>query len=98
MTVLNKNTKKAKTLINSQNYYNDKYESYDILTFYKRPSLNKIKAWQLCKKLASKNNGNDLHICGGNYSVFSAGFMVVENDKKYLIYITRNNQYKIELD
>ena len=98
MTVLNKNTKKAKTLINSYNYYHRKYESYDILTFYQRPSSNKIKAWQQCKKLASKNNGNDLHICGGNSLFFSAGFTVVENDKKYLIYITRDNRYKIELD
>ena len=98
MTVLNKNTKKAKALINSYHYYSSKHESYDILTFYKKPSFNKIKAWQFCIKLASKNNGNDLHICGGNSSVFSAGFTMVENNKKYLIYITRDNQYKIELD
>ena len=98
MTVLNKNTKKAKALIDRYHYYNGKYESYDILTFYKKPSFNKIKAWQFCKELTSKNNGNDLHICGGNPSFFSAGFMMVENDKKYLIYITRDNRYKIELD
>ena len=98
MTVLNKNTKKAKTLVNSYHYYSGKYESYDILTFYKKPSVNKIKAWQLCQKLASKNNSNDLHICGGSSSFFSAGFTMVENDKKYLIYITRDNRYKIELD
>ena len=98
MITLNKNTKKAKTLIDSYHYYGGKYESYDILTFYKKPSLNKIKAWKLCKKLASKNNGNDLHICGGNSSAFSAGFTMVKNDKKYLIYITRDNKYKIELD
>ena len=98
MTVLNKNTKKAKALINSYRYSSGKHESYDILTFYKKPSLNKIKAWQLCTELASENNGNDLHICGGNSLFFSAGFTMVENDKKYLIYITRDNKYKIELD
>ena len=98
MTVLNKNTKKAKALINSYHYHSGKYESYDILTFYKKPSLNKIKAWHFCKELASKNNGNDLHICGGTSAFFSAGFTMVENDKKYLIYTTRDNQYKIELD
>ena len=98
MTVLNKNTKKAKALINNYHYYSGKYESYDIFNFYKKPSFNKIKAWQFCKELTSKNNSNDLHICGGNSEFFSAGFTMIENDKKYLIYITRDNQYKIELD
>lgn len=98
MTILNKNTKKAKALIDNYRYYSGKQESYDILIFYQKPSLNKIKAWQFCKELTSKNNGNDLHICGGNSSTFSAGFTMVENNKKYLIYITRDNQYKIELD
>ena len=97
MITLNKNTKKAKGFINSYNFYNFKIESYDILTFYKKPSYNKINAWNHCKELASKNNGNNLHICGGNSSVFSVGFTMVENDKKYLIYITRDNEYKIEL-
>ncbi len=98
MITLNKNTKKAKLFVDSFNFYRGKNESYDILTFYQKPSQSKIKAWYFCKKLASKNNGNDLHICGGNSSVFSAGFTMVENDKKYLVYITRDNQYKIELD
>ena len=98
MTVLNKNKKKAKALINSYYYYSGKPESYEILTFYKKPSFNKLKAWYFCKELATKNNGNDLHICGGNSSVFSAGFTKLENGKKYLIYITRDNQYQIELD
>ena len=98
MVTLNKNTKKAKEFINSFNFYRLKNESYDILTFYKKPSCFKIRAWYFCKKLALKNNGNDLHICGGNSSVFSAGFTMVENDKEYLIYITRKNQYRIELD
>lgn len=98
MITLNKNTKKAKLFIGSYHYYGGKYKSYDILTFYKKPSCSKIRAWYFCKELASKNNGNDLHICGGNSSVFSAGFTMMENDKKYLIYITRDNQYKIELD
>lgn len=98
MTVLNKNTKKAQRLINNFNHYNGKYESYDILTFYKKPSLNKIKAWQLCKEWAAENNGNNLHICGGSVTEFSAGFTMVENGKKYLVYITHANQYKIELD
>lgn len=98
MIALNKNTKKAQGFINSFNFYSAKYESYDILTFYQKPSCSKIRAWYFCKELASKNNSNDLHICGGNSSVFSAGFTMMENDKKYLIYITRDNQYKIELD
>ena len=97
MITLNKNTKKAKGFVNSFNFYRHKNESYDILTFYKKPSNNKINAWNYCKELASKNNGNDLHICGGNSSVFSAGFTMMENDKKYLVYITRDNEYKIEL-
>lgn len=98
MVTLNKNTKKAQRFINSFNFYRDKNKSYDILTFYRKPSSNKIRAWYFCKELASKNNGSDLHICGGNSSVFSAGFTMMENDKKYLIYITRYYQYQIELD
>lgn len=98
MITLNKNTKKAKSFIDSYRYTSGKYESYDILTFYQKPSYNKIKAWKYCEELATKNNGNDLHICGGNSSVFSVGFTMVENDKKYLVYVTRDNQYKIELD
>lgn len=97
MITLNKNTKKAKSFIDSYCYTSSKIESYDILTFYKKPSYNKIKAWKYCKELATNNNGNNLHICGGNSSVFSAGFTMMENDKKYLIYITRDNQYRIEL-
>lgn len=98
MITLNKKTKKAKSFVDSFNFYGIKNESYDILTFYEKPSCSKIRAWYFCKELAAKNNGNNLHICGGNSSFFSAGFTMVENDKKYLIYITRENQYKIELD
>lgn len=98
MITLNKNTKKAKSFIDNYRYTSGKNESYDILTFYKKPSFYKIKAWKYCKELEANNNSNDLHICGGNSSVFSAGFTMMENDKKYLIYITRNNQYRIELD
>lgn len=98
MTTLNKNTKKAQSFVNSYRYTSGKYESYDILTFYRKPSSNKIRAWYFCKELALKNNGNDLHICGGNSSVFSAGFTMIENGKKYLVFITRDNQYQIELD
>lgn len=98
MTILNKNTKKAKSFIDSYCLTSGKYENYDILTFYRKPSYNKIKAWNYCKELLINNNGNDLHICGGNSSVFSAGFRMEENGKKYLIYITRENKYQIELD
>lgn len=98
MITLNKNTKKSQSYIGSFNYSSGKNESYDILTFYKKPSHNKIKAWEYCKKLATNNNGDNLHICCGNSSVFSAGFTMVENDKKYLVYITYANNFKIELD
>lgn len=98
MNILNKNTKKAQGFINSYEYYNKKSSSYDIETFYQRPSYNKIKAWDECKKLCNEHNGKGLCITGGNSSYFSAGFTFCQDDKNYLCYITYANNYCIELD
>ena len=98
MTTLNKNTKKAQGFIRSYNYYYYKASSYDIETFYQRPSYNKIRAWDECKKLCAEYNGKGLCITGGNSSYFSAGFTFYQDGKKYLCYITYANNYCIELD
>lgn len=98
MTTLNKNTKKAIRMIHNYNYYSGKSSSYDIETFYQRPSYNKIKAWRTCKKQCQEKSGYGLCITGGNSSYFSAGFIFENDGKKYLQYITYANNYCIELD
>ena len=98
MATLNRNTKKAMSFINSYEYYSKKSTSYDIETFYKNSSYNKIRAWETCKKQCQEKHGYGLCITGGNSSYFSAGFIFENNGKKYLQYITYANDYIIALN
>ena len=93
MKTLNNKTKKAISMINAYNYASD----YNIYQAYKKPSYNKVKAWETCKKQCLENNGKNLKIIGHNSSYFSAGFTFEKDNKKYLFYITYANNFIIEL-
>lgn len=100
MKQLNKETERAKQMIqNYRMYYNSnsKRHLYDL---YKNPSWNKVNAHQWCEDLKEKYEGYNGIVLGGNSSYFSYGFLfdrITENEKiTYLCYVTYANTYEIE--
>lgn len=93
MKTLNNTTKKALDMVRAWKLSS----CYDIFEAYERPSYNKVRAWETCKKQCEEKNGYGLVITGHNSSFFSAGFMFEQDSKKYLQYITHCNDFIIEL-
>jgi hypothetical protein len=76
----------------------DSYKRSDnmsIFDAYKKPSHAKFIAWASCYELCKSIKGFDFKIIGGNCHNFSVGFQVIENANLYLIYITKENMYRI---
>ena len=65
---------------------------------YGRYSTKKQNAWEYCKALCKKYNGNGLKILSYNGYQFTAGFEFEENGKQYLMYISKSEDRQIELD
>ena len=102
MTELNKETKKAKQLINQYNYYKNDNYNRNIYDLYKNPSYAKLRACMYCEDLQKKYEGYSGLVLGGNCSYFSYGFLfdeyTSEGIKTYLCYLTYANDYKIEYE
>ncbi len=65
---------------------------------YDRCSNKKQNAWEYCKALCKKYNGNGLKILSYNGYQFTACFKYEENGKQYLMYINKSEDRPIELD
>lgn len=91
-TLLNSNTQKAQNFL--YNYLNAKYD--DVEKFYNNPSTYKVQAQSKIMAYMYHLDGWGYRVCGGNSSMFTAGWLVKFNDKTYLIYETAFNTYAIE--
>ena len=60
-------------------------------SIYKSYSYEKARAFDYCKTLKEKYNGNDLKIISGNTFAFTAGFTFEQDNKKIFCHITKNN-------
>ena len=65
--------------------------SYDLNNIYKSYSYEKARAFDYCKTLKEKYNGDDLKIICGNTFTFSAGVTYEKDNKKIFCHITKNN-------
>lgn len=91
---LNKNTKKAKAMI--QAYNNASYCSVEHL--YKNPSYFKTRAEAYILAQMHKKNGYDYRVTGGNFSTFSCAYrFMLDDNTEFLCYETAYNTYLIEL-
>lgn len=95
MTKLNKNTKKAKAFIQA---YNNAPLHRNLNDCYSRYSSDKAWAYKDCLKMVEKFSGYDYTIVGYNCMMFTFAFWYVENGHRFLYYITRYNDYVIQLD
>lgn len=75
--------------------YNNRQWTYtDIFQAYNKPSENKIRAWEHCKKLCEELNGNSLIITGRSCHFFSACFKFQDKGRDCYAYITADyNRY-----
>ena len=80
----------TKTLKQAYSFYMQS-SNYDLNNIYKSYSYEKTRAFDYCKTLKEKYNGNDLKIINGNTFTFSAGFTFKQDNKKIFCYITKNN-------
>jgi len=69
--------------------YNNRRWTYDdIFKAYSKPSIEKIRAWEYCKRACREVNGHDLIITARNTWKFSACFKFEDNGRKCYGYIT----------
>lgn len=89
-----RNTKTLRVAYSSyqqSNYYTlrDCYASY---------SYAKERAFNYCKELCDKYNGNGLKIISYNIFGFSCGFIGIIDNKKVFVYITKDYDRYLELE
>lgn len=89
MITIKATTKKGKNFVNSYNGYNWYADIYDA---YEKPSYNKIRAWNECKKQCEQENGRGIVITGRNTCTFTAAWQTKEG----LRVETAQNSYLIK--
>lgn len=73
------------------------YKAYD------KPSINKVKAWEYCKKLCGDYNGKNLRVLANTCFIFTAGFVGEIEDattgevKNIFVYITKSYDKYMEI-
>lgn len=73
--------------------------NYDLNDIYKSYSYEKTRAFDYCKTLKEKYNGNDLKIINGNTFAFTAGFTYhnEQDNKNYFVFITKAQNRQLDL-
>lgn len=74
MTTINKNTKKGLYFISA--YYYSK--CHDIYEAYSRPSSAKVQAYEYCRGMCQRENGEDFRIISIGCQFFSVAWRVPE--------------------
>lgn len=78
---------------------NDYYQKWldsteaSIYKSYSRPSVYKVRAWERCKDIMQKSNGNSLRVVSYNCFTFTAAFVT---DTDFYV-ITKANIYRMPL-
>lgn len=98
MIYINKNTKKAKTIINAYNYYKGATSGASLYEIYNNFSYNKYNALKYCHNLQSDLHGFGACFGGHNCFSFVYYFLFNQDGKKYLAYITKDNNYFVEVE
>lgn len=96
-TLINKNTKRGESIIDIYNYYFEKRPYAELYHVYDNYSIYKERAFDYCIKVYDALEGYNRTITGSNCMTFSFAFLAVYDNKKYLIYITKGDDYAIEL-
>ena len=82
---------------NAYNHYNNSY-NYNLNDVYGNFSGNKQRAFNYCVDLMDKYNGTNGKIIGYNSNVFSYGFEIEKDNKKYFAYITKTYNRICQID
>ena len=88
-------TKREQEIIDRYNRSTD-YELYKC--YPSGMSYNKSKAWEHCKEVCTKHDGEKLKVISHNGYMFTAGFEYTVGCKKYLMYITKGDETSILLE
>lgn len=94
---INSNTKKAQGMIQSYDHAIRSGGPVDLYQAYGKYSKAKADAMEYCKLLQHIRGGKCGVITGHNCFTFTYAFLLVEHSTPYLMYITRDNDYKIPL-
>ena len=75
-----------------------KSHNTELIHVYDRWSEEKQKAYNYCRELQQKYNGEYFRIIGACTSFFSAGFEYVNKEgKRMFVYITHGGDYEMEV-
>lgn len=95
--LIQSSTKKGQGMIYSFHYAKNRGNYTELYQVYNTFSNKKARALEYCKELQYTKGGRAGVITSHNSMVFAYAFLFVENDTPYLMYITRDNDYKIPL-
>ena len=76
------------------------YIASDILNIYqayRKPSSKKANAWEWCKDLCRKYDGESLKVVSYNDNYFTAGFEFEKDGKRYFCWITADHNRYMEV-
>ena len=88
-------TKRNKSIVDRYNRSSD-YELYKC--YPSGMSQSKHEAWEYCKELCKKHDGEGLKVISHNGYMFTAGFEYTVGWKRYLMYITKSANTPILLE
>ena len=75
----------------AEHAYSHRQWTYDdIWSAYSNPSVNKVRAWEACKKLCKQLDGKDLIITGKSSHCFSVCFKFQDKGRDCYAFITRD--------
>lgn len=96
--VIKKGTKKAEHLYNSYKWSRNYYGCRSLYCCYERPSVYKERAYDECVSMLRDFDDYECYtVIGYNSCTFSFGAIVWLNEKMYLMYITKEHNYLVEL-
>lgn len=98
LTKINKGTQRARRIVESYRITLARYGARSLHEAYASCSGAKEEAWSYCCRLCTEYEGKGLAVIGAGTYQFSAGFTFEEGGARFLCFITKCGDYRIELD
>lgn len=96
--VIKKGTKKAENLYNGYKWSLSNYGWRSLYCCYERPSVYKERAYEECLRMLRDFDAYEKYtVIGYNSCTFSFGSIVWLKGQMYLMYITKEHNYLVEL-
>ena len=90
-------TKKAQSMIESVDWYVNRYGYRSIFDAYKNPSDTKVAIYHDWERFAVEHGADICTVLGANCFMFTMAIVYNEDGNRILLYITPNHNYRVVL-